>query len=324
MAKPKITIVGLGLVGSSIGMALCQGQRDFEVVGHDREPNVATAARKAGAVDRTEWNLIKACAGADLIILALPVMAIRETMEAVAQDLKPGCVITDTASIKVPVIQWAQELLPEHVHFVGGDPILNGTQDEIGVAGASAALLQDAIYCLCPTPTAAPEAVQVIADLVSRLGAQPLFLDAAEHDGLTAGVDHLPAILAAALVEATTLINPWKEMRKLAGGPYRAATHLGTDDAAAYRDMILANREHVLRWIDTFIERLHHWRQLIAEEQSEAVEEAFQQAIEARAQWQRQKASGEWEEREPVDLSDTTGYFRSLLGFRGRSRKRER
>ncbi|HEY65354.1 MAG TPA: prephenate dehydrogenase/arogenate dehydrogenase family protein [Caldilineae bacterium] len=323
MAKAKITIIGLGVVGSSLGMALRQGHRDYEVVGHDKEPKVAAAARKAGAVDRTDWNLISACENADLIILALPVAAIRDTMEHIAEILKPGCVVTDTASIKVPVLRWAEELLPHHAHFVGGDPIISAPEDATGVEAASAELLRDAIYCLCPTATAVPEAVEVIADLVSRVGARPLFLDAAEHDGLTAGVDHLPTIMAAALLEITALTAPWREMRKLAGGQYQAATHFASEDAAAYRAMVLANKDNVLHWIDTLIENLRQWRQRVANEEGEALEEAFQQVLDARNRWLRQKASGQWEEGTQVDMGEVPGYWRSLLGFGRPSRKRE-
>ncbi len=324
MAKAKITIVGLGLVGSSIGMALRRGERDFEVTGHDRDPKVAAAAHKAGAVDRTEWNLIHACENASLIILALPMMAIRETMEAIASYLKPGCVVTDTASIKVPVLQWAQEILPDTVHFVGGNPVMNSPEGLTGVEAASADLLRGAIYCLCPTSTTAPAAVRVAADLVSRLEAQPLFLDAGEHDGLAAGVDHLPAVLAAVLLETTALTAPWREMRKLAGGQYQAVTHFVSGDPATYCDAILANRENVVRWIDTFIANLQQWRQRVADGRGDVLAESFQRAFEARDQWQREKAEGRWDERERISMEEIGGGWRGLLGIRGRSHQPER
>ncbi len=110
MAKPRITIVGLGLIGNSIGLALTQGQRKFEVVGHDKDNKAAGQSRKIKAVDKTEWNLISACDGADLVILALPAIAIRDTMQALAHELKPGCVVMDTASVKAPVQRWADEI----------------------------------------------------------------------------------------------------------------------------------------------------------------------------------------------------------------------
>jgi prephenate dehydrogenase len=165
--------------------------------------------------------------------------------------------------------------------------------------------------------------VQVATDLVGRLGAQPLFLDAEEHDGLTAGVDHLPAVLAATLLETTALTAPWREMRKLAGGQYQVATHFVSGDPAAYRDAILANRENVVRWIDTFIANLQQWRQKVAEDQGDVLAESFRRAFEARDRWQREKAEGRWDEREQVNLEDVTGGWRGLLGIRRQPRKPE-
>jgi prephenate dehydrogenase len=322
MAKTKITIIGLGLVGCSIGKGLCQGAREYEVVGHDREPAAAAAARKAHAVDRTEWNLISAVAGADLIILALPGQAIRATMEAMAQDLKPGCIVTDTASVKAPILRWAAELLPNTVHFVGGDPILNDPGGASGADGATADLLRGAVYCLCPASATAPEAVRVVADLAERLGARPLFLDAAEHDGLIAGVDQLPALLAAALISATALTGPWHEMRKLAGSQYAASTQILATDPATCSDAILANSENSIRWLDLYIAALQRWRQLIAEGEGETLAKEIRKVMDAHAAWLHQRASGRWEEGEGVDLSEVGGSWRSLFGLRPRPPER--
>jgi prephenate dehydrogenase len=98
MSKPRIAIVGLGLIGSSIGLALSREQRDFEIVGHDKSNTAASQAKKLGAVDKVEWNLINACEGAGLVILALPLGAIRETMQALAGELATGAVVLDTAT----------------------------------------------------------------------------------------------------------------------------------------------------------------------------------------------------------------------------------
>ncbi len=133
MPKPRITIIGLGLIGASIGLALSREQRDFEIVGHDKSPAAAGQAKKLQAVDKTDWNLISACEGAGLVILALPLGAIRETMQALAGELAAGAVVLDTASVKAPVQAWADELLPPTVTFVGTHPIV--AVDQVGTAG---------------------------------------------------------------------------------------------------------------------------------------------------------------------------------------------
>jgi prephenate dehydrogenase len=324
MSKPRITIVGLGLIGGSIGLALRQTGNDYEVVGHDREHAVASKARKRGAVSKAEWNLISACEEADLIIIATPVMAIKETLTAIAPYLKPGCLVTDTASIKGPVVAWAKEILPDTVNFVGGDPIVSqGLSQETsasgspptGIEGARADLFQGGLYCLTPSPEAAPQAVQLATDLVQLLGARPFFLDAAEHDGLVAGVDHLPFVLSAALLETTTQNPAWREMRKLAGDAFQSATCFSSGDAATYRDACLTNGENIVRWIDACLARLEELREVIAAQEAEKLEKIFEEAMSVRDRWLREKAEGRWELTEETPaLSPQQGFLRRLIG----------
>jgi prephenate dehydrogenase len=317
MSKPRITIVGLGLIGGSIGLALCQTGNDYEVVGHDREHAVAGKARKLGAVGKTEWNLVSACEEADLIIVATPVMAIKETLTAIASYLKPGCLITDTASIKGPVMAWAKEILPDTVNFVGGSPIVSqeGTLPT-GIEGARADLFQGGLYCLTPSPEAAPQAVQLATDLVQLLGASPFFLDAAEHDGLMAGVDHLPFILSAALLETAVQSPAWREMRKLAGDAFQSVTRFSSGDAATYRDACLTNGENIVRWIDTCLARLKELREVITAQEVEKLEEIFEEAMSVRDRWLRDKAEGRWElAEETPDLPPQQSFLRRLIGI---------
>ena len=222
MTKPRITIVGLGLIGSSIGLALSQQERDFEIVGHDKAQAAATQAKKLKAVDKTEWNLISACDGAGLIILALPLTALRTTMEALAGQLSAGAVVMDTAAVKAPVQTWADELLPD-VPFVGTNPVIS--VDPSG-ATARADLFEGRIWAICPSPTTAEGAVKIASDLAERLGAKPLYLDAAEHDGMTAAVEQLPALASMALLTSAVSQPTWREMRKLAGGQFESSTRL--------------------------------------------------------------------------------------------------
>ncbi len=321
MSKPRITIVGLGLIGGSIGLALRQTGNDYQVVGHDREHAVAGQARKLGAVSHTEWNLISACEEADLIIIATPVMAIKETLTAIASYLKPGCLVTDTASIKGPVVAWAEEILPETVHFVGGDPIISqetgtGGSQPTGIEGARADLFQGGLYCLTPSPEAAPQAVQLATDLVQLLGARPFFLDAAEHDGLVAGADHLPFVLSAALLGTAATSPAWREMRKLAGDAFQSVTRFSSGDAATYRDACLTNGENIVRWIDACLARLQELREVIAAQEVEKLEETFEEAMLVRDGWLRDKADGRWELTEESSASPPQkGFMRRLIGL---------
>lgn len=323
MTKPRITIVGLGFIGGSIGLALHKAEGDFEVVGHDQERSVATQARKIGAVDRIHWNLISACEDADLIVMAIPISGIKDTLEAIGPYVKAGCLITDTATTKAQVIRWAEEILPEGVHFVGGDPVV-GDGSAGGIDAARADLFSGAIYCLTPAASAAPDAVRLASDFVSLLGAVPYFLDPLEHDGLMAGVDHLPFVLSAALLGITTESAAWREMRKLAGGVFEEATRFVSADPMAYRDACLVNSENIVRWIDACSERLAEFRETILARDSEKLGQVFETALMARQKWLKARAEGNWEGREPVELPTMGSFMGQLFGLGGLKKRRKR
>lgn len=323
MAKPTITIVGLGLIGNSIGLALSQGKRDFEIVGHDRDHNAAGQAKKMGAVDKTEWNLINACEKADLVILALPVNGIRDTLRALAGELKVGCVVMDTATIKTPVLQWADELLGGSVHFVGTNPIV--TADASGGAAARADLFENATWAICSTPKTDAAAVKTAADLADRIGARPLFLDPVEHDGMLAAVDHLPALVGAVLVESLAAQPSWREMRKLAGGQFESSTRLASADPQVSADMTLANTVNLARWIDILVDALQAWQDRIEAGDEEGVQELFAKAVSLRRRWDSERETGRWDEGMP-EMPEKTGMLSQMFGlgaFRSRSREQD-
>jgi len=182
MSKFTITVIGTGVIGTSLGLALKQQDDPPYLIGHDKDLTAAKEAAKMGAFDKVEWNLINACEPADLIILAIPLNGVRATLEAVAPYLKQNAVISDTCPSKQAILNWTHQLLPEHIHFVGGNPVVHTAGS--GYSKARANLFQGRIYCLTPASSAHEEAVQLLTGLVSLVGAEPFFLDPAEHDGL--------------------------------------------------------------------------------------------------------------------------------------------
>jgi prephenate dehydrogenase len=316
----RIAIVGLGRIGSSIGLALKEkkGAR-VEIVGHDKDHNAARSAHKSGCVDRTDWNLISACDGADLIVLSTPLTAIKSTLQALAAELKPGCVVTDTASLKVPVLNWAHELLPAGVHFVGGHPIL-ANQD---VLQTGAELFAGAVYCLTPTTSAPPDAIQRASDLVEAVGAKPYYMDAAEHDGLIAAVEQLPLLMALALQDVVSASPSHREIAQLSGADFGSVTeplaggvHGSTaDQAKATAEVCGLNAANIARWLDAFLAKLSSLRESVALQDSQSLQQAIASALEARALWRRQEIEGE-----ATDYSDF-GMQHQMLGDLFRQRK---
>ncbi len=320
--KLHVAIIGLGLIGQSIGLALHRYQDKLTVVGHDADPNLASKAKRSGAVDRTGWNLISTVAPADRVILALPLPEIRATLDAIKEDLRPGCIVMDTADVKTPVLQWAAELLPPEVHFVGGHPIV--LAETLEPDGARANLFEGKLFCLTPAPGTDATAVQLAAEVAEAMGAKPYFVDAMEHDGLAAGVDHLPALLAAALMSMTADSPGWRDMRRLAGNQFFASTLLMANNGKNAMAGPLANRENAIQWIDALIEELGGYREMLARDEADALAQRVDTGLAAGRSWLNATYTGDWdaEDRPAVDLPNTRTTLREL--FLGRLRMPDR
>jgi len=288
----RITIIGLGLIGGSIGLALRRAGAGLEVVGFARRPEVASRALELGAVDRTEGSLISAVKDAELVLIATPAMAMKEILADIGGSLREGSIVTDTASTKAKVMDWAEETLPPSVSFIGGHPMAG--KETSGIEAADGDLFQGCTYCLIAGSGAAKEARDTVAGLVGQIGANPLFIDASEHDSLVAGISHLPLLISVALIAATTKSPSWPEMARLAASGFRDLTRLASGDPRMSRDICLTNRDPILHWIDDYIEEMRALRCLVSEGgvkgdggESEKLEEAFIRAREEREGWLR-------------------------------------
>jgi len=279
-----ISIIGLGLIGGSLGLAL-KRSGGWLVVGCARRPETARLALSRGAVDLMEATP-QAVARADVVIIATPVIATREVFSLIAGHLRPGCVVSDVASTKVQVMKWAQELLPPQVRFVGGHPMAG--KETSGLEAAEADLFQDCPYCLVTASSASAEAVAIIKELILSIGARPVLIEAETHDFLVAGISHLPLVLSTALVRATTQSSSWPQMSALAASGYRDVSRLASTHPRMSRDICLSNQGPILEWLDRFITELEKFRQLIGGG-SDQLEKAFEQANLARQEWLGEK-----------------------------------
>jgi prephenate dehydrogenase len=311
---PSVTIVGLGLIGSSAGLALRQAGVADTVVGHDCDPEANRLAKKLGAVDRTDWNLISACEHSDLVILATPVGAIQELLQALGPDLRSGSVVIDTASLKGPVLDWAEEHLPDHVHFIGGNPIITRAVEEGGTRAARADLFRGGLFCLTPSPRANAHALKLATDLVNILGAEPLFCDPQEHDGLLAAVEHLPSLLSFALLETVVPRPNWREMRKVAGPTFELATRLTMSDPRTEADLFVSNRENLLRWMDLFLGALASIREQLAGDEAEILGKRFTELQIKRNEWFADRSRGHWDHPLQQELPERPSLLDGLIG----------
>lgn len=346
MTKPIITIIGLGLTGASMGLGLQREAGNFEIVGHDKLPEVAQEARRSGAVHRTEWNLYKAIDGAELIVVAVPLNELEELLPLLAEEIKPGTLIFALGPLLQPAIDSGARHLPEGVHFVAGHAIVSG----VGAAPSPRAdLFEKATFAITAGVKTDPTAMQLASDFVERVGATPLFVDAYEHDGVIAGVEQLPILLAAALMRSSAQGAGWREARRLAGRHFATATNMGGDAAAMFA-ALQANKESVLLKLRALREELAEWEELLAAEPVEPVGQkasdkdrdnkdgdaeanrspllrALADAVEARLAWEAQTILKNWDEQptSPAAAVESTGFFRQMLlgglGSRQRNRK---
>ncbi len=319
----QITIIGLGLIGTSIGLGLKALGRGYTLVGHDKNRKAMDQALKRGAVDRTHWNLIAACEQADMIIVAIPLNEIPATFKAIQQDLKTGCLIMDTAPLKRPALQAASDHLPTTVHFIGTNPILP-RGDRMQTEDASAELFQGRLWALCPSEEADSDAVQVVTSMVQALGAQPYFLSPEEHDGLAAAAESLPTLLAGALMHAVSEHPSWREIRKMAGNQFERVTALPSFEAEALADMVFDNRDNVGLWLQEMIIELERWSRALQEEDASTLVKWFQEAQEKRNAWLTLLETGDWENALKRDQIEYAGFFSRMFGAGAFSRKRDK
>lgn len=259
---PQLAIIGLGLIGGSLGLALKEAQLEgLEIVGHDAEWGVNGRARKLGAIDREARHPAQAAEGAAVVVIATPILQVREVLEQIAPALGEGAVVTDTASTKRDVLRWAEELLPPEASFVGGHPIAG--KEQAGLDAAEASLFQGRPWAIVPSVRASEQAIKTVESLIALVGAQPVLIDAEEHDSYLAAVSHLPLVVSTALFSLASGSKAWPELAALAGPGFRDTTRLASSSPDLSHDICLTNRENLLHWLDRFGEELRRFRCLI-------------------------------------------------------------
>jgi len=325
----QITILGLGQIGASIGLALAAQKGNILRVGNDREPLVARHAEKLGAVDRLEYNLPRAVKDADVVILALAMDEVRETLEFIAPDLKPGAVVVDTSPVKVAVEAWAAQYIPEDRHFVSMTPTLNPKYLEEaghGVEAAHADLFNESVMIITTPPGGDGGAFQLVSDLTALLGARPYFCDAAEADGLLASSRLLPQLLSFALLDAITGQPGWQETRKVAGQSFAGATQavMDVEGRTNLAELALLNGENAVRLLGDLIASLQTLRQQIAGSEGEALHSRFQDLQNERILWLDRRQKFDWETSAQSEPLPTAGEIMGrLLGLGRRPKSKE-
>jgi prephenate dehydrogenase len=310
----RITIVGTGLIGTSIGLALKASKVEAEIVGHDREPGRSAEARKLGALDRNDWNLPSSLEGAGLVVIATPLASIERLFGQIGEFLAPGCVVVDTAPLKRHLLDWARASFRGNASFVGGHPIVDAG------AAPSATLFQGRTFCLVPSPEASNDAVDQAVRLVQRLGAIPLFLDPVEHDSHMSVAEQLPIVLATVLMRLAAANPSWRDGQRLASRIFGDATALALVEATENRAQLMANREMLGSWLGLLQTELGELARIIETGSDEELLAVCEDARSDRAAWQ--PGRGPEAASPPVELprarDQVSSFFFGRLGNRKR------
>lgn len=246
----QISIIGLGLLGGSLGMSLKKTADKYKITGYARRPVTGFQAVKMGAIDVFEGDLEHAVRDADMVIIATPILAVQEIFRAIAGSLKKGCIVSDVGSTKKQIMSWARNLLPGEIEFVGGHPMAG--KEKAGIEHAEADLFKGCTYCLVPGDGASRKALLTMQELVRDLDAKPVLIEAGEHDRLVAAVSHVPFIVSSALFSSAHGSKDWEKMKALAASGFRDITRLASGDPTMYRDICLTNKENIKFWLRAF------------------------------------------------------------------------
>ncbi|WP_256757307.1 prephenate dehydrogenase [Cohnella sp. WQ 127256] len=279
----KIAIFGVGLIGGSL--ALCfKGKPGVEVVGHSINPASTEKYVARGVVDWATTSIPEAAKDADFLFLCVPVGRLEEYVDELSKlPLKPGCIITDVGSTKASVVHHAEKLALHGAVFIGGHPMAGSERS--GVEAASLYLLENAFYVLTPVEGTPAHYVSRLEQLLVWTRAHIVKTDAIQHDDIVGAISHLPHIIAVALVNQIAGYNETNELyRRLAAGGFRDITRIASSDPLIWRDILINNREVILKLIQDWQAEMGRFTELLEQEDGDGVVEQFRRAGQFRSQ----------------------------------------
>ena len=290
MRWKKVTLVGVGLLGGSLGMAIRKCRLAGSLVGFVRRPASVAECERLGAVNLATLDLRRAVKGAKLIVLCTPIAQMRGLVEQMLPALKRGTIVTDVGSVKGSVVRDLESLVAKAgAHFVGSHPMAGA--ERMGVAAARADLFVGAVCVVTPTRKSNPAAVRKVERLWKSVGARLLKLTPKAHDDLVSRSSHLPHVVAAQL--ANLILSPEhpKEQRMLCANGFRDTTRIASSSPEMWRDIALANRKNLSRALEWFTDGLQDFRRALKSGDAQAVRKFFEQAKERRELWSNRAGS---------------------------------
>jgi len=288
----KISIIGVGLLGGSIGLAVRKTQVAKRVEGYVRREESISKCESIGAVDKASCNLKEIVSGADLIILCTPLAQMKTLVEKMEPFIEKNSIVTDVGSAKAKVVKELEPLIASMgAHFVGSHPMAGS--EKTGVDAAKPNLFIGSICVITPTNNSNENAVKKIEEFWKDLGGRVLKISPELHDELVSRSSHLPHIIAAEL--ARYVLNPEypKEQALLCSSGFRDTTRIASSSPEMWRDIVLANRAQLSTVLEEFLNGLIKFKELLDKEDAEKIEQFFKNAKKLRDDWIEQGHSPE-------------------------------
>ena len=284
----QVAIIGVGLIGGSLGMILRRKALAGHIVGIGRRVENLKTAVELGAIDRYVADPKEGVQGADLVILATPVDTYERHLKEWAHCLTSGAIVSDVGSVKGTLVEQSESVMPAGVHFVGAHPIAG--KEKTGVAAGSDQLFKGARCILTPTKQTDPQALERIRQLWEATGSIVLTMDPHLHDQILGAVSHLPHIAAFALMNALADLRDHRlaalDLAGHSGGGLRDTTRIAASSPEMWRDIFLWNRDNLVSYIDEYQRVLEVFKGLIKAGDAAGIEKALE-----RAKGEREKLS---------------------------------
>jgi prephenate dehydrogenase len=277
----KVVIVGVGLIGASLGLAGKKKGLFGEVVGVGRNKANLEDALNMGAVNRYLHNPVEACRDADCVVLATPVERILSIGKEIAPHLRAGAILTDVGSVKKGLVMELDGCMPDGAHFVGGHPIAGS--EASGASASRADLFEGSRTILTPTRSTGQDALKKVRTIWEEVGSTVVEMDADEHDRLLAAVSHLPHMVAYALVETLSELHKEKpDVADFAAGGFRDITRIASSHPGMWQEICKMNKNHIVSMIEQFEKALERIKGEIEKDRFNELIRIFEEAREFR------------------------------------------
>ncbi|HKW83603.1 MAG TPA: prephenate dehydrogenase/arogenate dehydrogenase family protein [Burkholderiaceae bacterium] len=281
----QLGLIGCGLMGGSFALAMKRAGLVKRVIGYSKSPSTTERAKKLGVIDQVAESALLAVSGSDIVLIAVPVSATEATFKAIRHLVEPGVLFMDVGSTKRDVVDAARRVLKERVgSFVPAHPIAG--KEAAGITHADATLYSGRQVILTPLAQTAPELLQKATDTWAAIGAQVLRMTPENHDAAFGAVSHLPHMLAFAYFNSVARQPAGKDYLSLAGPGFRDFTRIAASDVEVWRDVLLSNREEVLKQAQRFRHTLDAMELAMKSGNAEALEDMIRSASDARGAWQ--------------------------------------